>query len=260
MWTHTTIPAAAGAAATEYTRIMVDPGTALGIASLGIQVCEGLFQYYDKWRSYDKDIRDTCKHITELANLFAHLRDSLNKIDHDRKQFDHAREALRPCEESVLELQELLIKLKPYNAPTGPRECAWAQFRRATYPLKASTLAKMREIDEDIRDRLALALQALQIDIAAVSQAQLSTIERNIESVDASLKQVSFQTSAAADGVNALLKTHEQQKLDEISRWLSKDQLDPWSDYKAARDKHNPGTGDWLLASQSYKAWKTGQT
>ncbi|PPJ58385.1 hypothetical protein CBER1_08073 [Cercospora berteroae] len=260
----------------------MDPGTAVGVASLGIQLCEGILKYYSKWRSYDKDIEDTYRQIAELAKIFARLRASLDKISYDRKQSDHAKEALQPCETSLLELQQLLVELRPINTPSGRGERAWAQLRRTTYPLKASTLAKLRELDEDVRNQLSLALQGTQIDIAAVIQGQLSDMQLSIDGLSTTLNQVSLQSTATATDVNrlgasvnqvsvtadstaedakALLQAEDQKKLNEILKWLTPDaSQDPWLDFKAARDKHQAGTGTWLLTDDSYQSWKSART
>ncbi|WPA99594.1 uncharacterized protein RHO25_004212 [Cercospora beticola] len=260
----------------------MDPGTAVGVASLGIQLCEGILKYYSKWRSYDKDIEDTYRQIAELAKIFARLRVSLDKISYDRKQLQHAKEALQPCETSLLELQQLLVELRPINAPSGRAERAWAQFRRAMYPLKASTLAKLRELDEDVRDQLSLALQGTQIDITAVIQGQLSDMKLSIDGISTTLSQVSLQSKvtandvnrlgasvkqmsvtadSTADGVTALLKVKDKRRLNEILAWLTPDpNLDPWLEFKAARNKHQSGTGNWLLTSPNYSSWKSGPT
>ena len=56
-------------------------GTAAGIASLGIQVCQGLLSYYEAWRSYHQDICDACDKASELEKTFALLNDTLQAPD-----------------------------------------------------------------------------------------------------------------------------------------------------------------------------------
>ena len=43
----------------------MDPGTALGIVSLGIQVCEGLLGYYRDYKRYEEDCQEA---YTRLRN------------------------------------------------------------------------------------------------------------------------------------------------------------------------------------------------
>jgi hypothetical protein len=52
-------------------------GTAVGIASLGIQVCQGLLSYYDSWKSYDSDISSTYNTISDLSKTLILLKTTL---------------------------------------------------------------------------------------------------------------------------------------------------------------------------------------
>ncbi|KAM3422607.1 hypothetical protein BST61_g96 [Cercospora zeina] len=272
--------------------------TAVGVTSLGIQLCEGLLKYYDKWRCYDKDIESTCRQIAGLVKILARLRQPLDNISQSGSNSNYVEEALEDCYESLRELQDLVIKLKPYNVPTGRSERAWAQYRRATYPLKASTLAN-RESSTRIFETVQLALQVEDIELTSLSQEKLSEIQLSVGGIDSTLNQVSLQTTDTAngvrqldaainqlslqststvndmrhldasvkqvlittdnvaDGVKALLHPEDQRKLNKILTWLTPvSSLDPWLDFKAARDRHQPGTGSWLLTSDSYQSWK----
>lgn len=42
-------------------------GTAVGIASLGIQVCQSLLSYYADWQEYNANISNTYKVIVDLG-------------------------------------------------------------------------------------------------------------------------------------------------------------------------------------------------
>jgi len=55
-------------------------GTAVGIASLGIQVCQGLLTYYDGWKGYKTDISRTYESIADLNGTFDLLRSSLDNV------------------------------------------------------------------------------------------------------------------------------------------------------------------------------------
>lgn len=48
---------------------------------------------------------------------------------------------------------------------------------------------------------------------------------------------------------------HTSAHLDKIAQWLSAP--DPSTNLNTARELHQPGTGQWLLDSDTYKAWKT---
>jgi hypothetical protein len=55
--------------------------------------------------------------------------------------------------------------------------------------------------------------------------------------------------------VRKIDKSGGDKRLDEITSWLSAP--DPWSNHHSARERHEPGTGDWILQSNQYHQWKT---
>ncbi|GIZ46777.1 hypothetical protein CKM354_000988900 [Cercospora kikuchii] len=280
----------------------MEVGTALGMASLGIQVCQGLLKYYDKWRSYHTDIESTCQQIAGLVKIFFRLKVPLDKISNNASRLGDAKEALEDCCDSLLELQELLANLQPYKVPVGLSERSWAQLHRAKYPFKAGTLKRLQGLDKDIRDRLMFALQATEIELAAVSHDHIVEIKMSVGGIDTTLNQVSLQSRDTANNVKridttlnqvslrttttakdvrqiddsvkqvvatadstagvvqALLRSAEQKKLSKLLKWLNCDpSLDPWLDFKAARDKHQCGTGSWFLSSDGYHCRKKSQ-
>lgn len=52
-------------------------GTAVGIASLGIQVCQSLLSYYADWQEYNANISNTYKVIVDLGKTLTLLKSSL---------------------------------------------------------------------------------------------------------------------------------------------------------------------------------------
>ena len=48
-------------------------GTAVGIISVGIQVCQGMLSYYESWKSCHKDIENTSRSIKSLVETLGHL-------------------------------------------------------------------------------------------------------------------------------------------------------------------------------------------
>jgi hypothetical protein len=54
-------------------------GTAVGIASLGIQVCQGLLSYYSDWKDYNSDVSSTYDAITDLGKTLILLKSTLGR-------------------------------------------------------------------------------------------------------------------------------------------------------------------------------------
>ena len=65
--------------------------SAVGIASLGIQICQGLLSYYDAWRSYDSDVSNAYDAIDDLSRTLALLKASLDSDELDDKKKDRVK-------------------------------------------------------------------------------------------------------------------------------------------------------------------------
>jgi len=61
-------------------------GSAVGTASLGIQVCQGLLQYYNDWKSYDDDIAAICGSVNDLRDSFSMLSSTVARSNLDQEQ------------------------------------------------------------------------------------------------------------------------------------------------------------------------------
>ena len=232
-------------------------GSAVGIASLGIQVCQGLLSYYDGWRGYDADVSSAYDTVDDLSRTLALLRALLDCNDLDEEKKERVKRCLYSSEERLAKLSRKSQKLRKYGQPEGVRQKAWTELQRAWYPFRASTLARLREIVADVLERLKLAIDILQLDVSTTSQ-------RTLKSVAADTSNLVSRTVAIATSV-AHVSAHTQQILDlqqsdqfkKIKAWLSPP--DPWVTHASARQRHEPHTGSWLLQSDRYQEWKTGQ-
>jgi hypothetical protein len=120
-------------------------GSAVGIASLGIQICQGLVSYYHDWRSYHEDISAACDKVSGLERTFALLKEALDQACLNAEQTAQVRDSLLSCKDSIRGLEKRCAKLQASGQPSSARERAAAVTKRTLYPFKASTLAKVSE-------------------------------------------------------------------------------------------------------------------
>jgi hypothetical protein len=85
---------------------MAVAGSAVGIASLGIQVCQGLLSYYDAWRGYDSDVSSAYDSIDDLSRTLALLKGSLDSDELDEEWKNRVKRCLHSCEESLAKLSQ----------------------------------------------------------------------------------------------------------------------------------------------------------
>ena len=234
----------------------MDAGSAVGIVSLGTQVCQGLLDYYYSWKSYRTDINTAYDCIADLYRTFELLRDTLSISSLDPAKARQVRKYLDSCVHSLYKLQRKLGKLRTHPLPCGFNQKAWARVQRSLYPFKESTLVKLRELVRDLLEQLSLALQVLHLDIDTTSHHILTQVE--VYTKDTAARTVALETLVAHVSAQneRLLAAQQADQFRKIVDWLSPP--DPWANHASARRHHEPETGSWLLQSDQYKRWRDG--
>ena len=97
-------------------------GSAVGIASLGIQVCQGLLSFYDSWKGYHSDVSSAYDSIDDLSRTLVLLKGSLDSDEFDKEKKDRVKRCLHSCEESLARLSQKSQKLRMYGQPEGLRQ------------------------------------------------------------------------------------------------------------------------------------------
>ncbi|KAF5974039.1 hypothetical protein FBULB1_7943 [Fusarium bulbicola] len=95
---------------------MSDPlsvaGSAVGIISLGIQVCQGLISYLQSFKSQDQDIQDSLKDVQTVISILYSLKGILPKVDERSSGTPAIRRCLAESEENLREFQQFALKLR----------------------------------------------------------------------------------------------------------------------------------------------------
>jgi hypothetical protein len=231
-------------------------GTAVGIASLGIQVCQGLLDYYDDWKGYSTDIKNAYDSIDDLDKTLKSLQKLLEDKDLDQKMAEEVRDSLQSCGAGLKKLQEKLEKLRSRGDPQGFRQKVWAESQRALYPFKASTLVKLREIVAEILERLQLGVQVLQLGVGISTHKNLGVVVENVKDTAARTVNIETQVAQNVAQTQHLLSSQRKDQHRMLANWISAP--DPWTDHATARHSHEAHTGSWLLQDDKYLDWKAG--
>ena len=208
-----------------------------GIAGFGIQVCQGLMSFYHDFKNYDSDISDAYRSINDLAKVLGLLKASLEEGNLEANRADCAGQCLRSCEDGLHKLAETLKRLRKYRSAQDVKNKICAKGERALYPFQAETLVKLQTSVQAVHERLALAIEALQLNV--------------LTTIDAAVSDMSMQQ-------RSLLDIQKNEKVRRIMDWLAAP--DPWTNHTSARKLHEKRTGEWLLQSDQYVKWKNGNT
>lgn len=274
-------------------------GTVVGVASLGIQICQGILSYYDAWKGYPEDIQSTYATVRNLRKSFALIKESLTSKALNVDRANRVKESLESCKEGLEKLKKKLRKLREHDQPSGFRQKAFAAAQRSWYPFRSGTLGKLKDIVHDLRQNVDLACDALHLDLSLASNLALldikcqttdlikvaKAVEDNTLDIKKSVETTSsdiahFQGDVSiiarrAIGIEidtAAVKAELESATSDIKTILTKqeeeelekvlgwlDAPDSRSDHELARRKCTSGTGDWFLQSEAYLDWKKGQ-
>jgi hypothetical protein len=173
-----------------------------------------------------------------------------------------AQECLETCQDGIEQLEKKLKKLHK-EAPAGLRQKVQAGGLRLIYPLRKSTLEKLKEIAQGLIRQLNLAIQIIHLDNSHSIQRKADQIQITVDTTEALVKRMEAttldtqtQVSATAASVQVLLTTEQSKELATILIWLSAP--DPSTNHTQAREKYEVGTGEWLFKSQKYQDWVSG--
>jgi hypothetical protein len=214
---------------------MSDPlsvaGSVVGIVSLGLQVAQSLYDYYDAIKGQHSDVSRTTYRLDNLLQVLDSLRSELSNRSFRTTEEDLVRSietSIRQCEDCIRELEHEAAKFAKLPS-NGFKSAAQVMGRRLAYPIRQSTLLKLEENIEDTLVHLSLALQSLQ-------QKTINHIKGGLADVKVVLELV-----------------RASQLSGELQDWLKAP--DASINFNEACRKRHQGTGLWFIESEVYAAW-----
>ena len=146
---------------------MADPfsitGTAVGITSLGLQVCQGLVQYYTQFKCFHHDVSAAIERAQRLAGILNILQDYLRKSVEDEASAIEAWKSILACDEGLKRLQHLVKKYEDLKLPENLEDKLKLAQERLLYPFKKDSLDELNNKLDRLQANLQVALQALQL-------------------------------------------------------------------------------------------------
>ncbi|KAI8686621.1 hypothetical protein NCS56_00322400 [Fusarium sp. Ph1] len=194
---------------TSETLSMGDPlsvaGSAVGIISLGIQVCQGLVQYADAVRGQQRDVDDGMDEDRSLLTVFKSLEQTIARIETDSPE--NAKpllEHLRQAEAKLRSLEEVLTEVGiPVNTSSSIKGKMKETYRVAIYPMKKSKLEGARQSVQSLLGILTTALQRADLDLGISQADALKTLQSITNSSASELKAAVEANSTQLDSIQA---------------------------------------------------------
>jgi hypothetical protein len=146
---------------------MSDPvslaGTAVGIVSLGLSVCQGLVSYYSTFRDYSKETKNMLQKLEGLKDVLQVLEDFFQYHDDLRTETAAVKTAKRnilACKRGLGQLEDIMDKCKA--TPVKPERDF---LNRALYPFRRDTIKAVLEHVESLQSNLDTSIDVLQLQV-----------------------------------------------------------------------------------------------
>ena len=142
---------------------MADPlsvaSSAVGIISLGIQVCQGLVSYLQCIHGRHKEINSHLREVRSVISIFYSLNEVLPRLA-ERQGADHAviQQCLLGCEEELANLQRLVLRLRGPEFQGDLKGKVKEAGRAVLYPFREGEMASIRRCLESLLGHLRLAI------------------------------------------------------------------------------------------------------
>jgi ankyrin repeat domain-containing protein 50 len=145
----------------------MDPGTVLGVVSLGLQVCNGLLGYFQDWKACPKEVQELCQSLQSTEKTLNLIHDIGRRLP-DEPAAVRIEASLHRCRGIFEELQKELKELNKNhdhdsNSTKRFRFRVKSQWIRANYPRKKDTIQNLLKLLHEQKDNLVLLLGILQM-------------------------------------------------------------------------------------------------
>ncbi|KAJ5520298.1 hypothetical protein N7463_000751 [Penicillium fimorum] len=170
-------------------------GAAVGIISLGLQVCQGIVSYSQAWRGYDEKIQNTRNKAESIRILLKTLRETIEELQQTRPEVaaDLEEKAMR-MRSSIDKLRKIIDRFKPARSEVFLDKVR-TQLKKSVYYFQKDNLQDMQNHLDQIQNVLQTSLliynwqdqresRAMQISIYEEMRSMHSTLGMAISSTD----------------------------------------------------------------------------
>ncbi|KAI9691616.1 MAG: hypothetical protein M1822_007687 [Bathelium mastoideum] len=156
-------------------------GTAVGVMSLGIQVCQGLVKYYQGWEVQDKEIKETLENLSREQEILQSLHGTFRK---QQPGFSTSKTEVETCilqtKSEFMKLEGMLHKCQQTSLPSD----TWGRIDNVKesllYPFRRDTVCNMKSVVTEIGRVLALAIHHLQLELSYEQRQELTFLLNTI--------------------------------------------------------------------------------
>ena len=214
---------------------MADPltalGTAIGVASLGIQVIQSLLEFYEAYKDRNYEVARILERLQSLQAIFRHLTYKLSNRtfeENEQSMVKSVETSITSCSGLILKLQGKCLKFKETQDASSNSKLS-IKVKGLKYPFEQKTLLKLDEDIGKIQENLSFALSVFHLNDAEKSRKIFAEMQAKLDS------------------------TRVQEISRHLTDWLKAP--DATIDHNAAQAKMFQNTGRWLIESPAFLTW-----
>ncbi|KAG8753175.1 hypothetical protein FRC14_006356 [Serendipita sp. 396] len=195
----------------------------VGLVKLSATVLQSCYDYVAKAKQAPEDVQRVISEVSSLQTILEQLQRPTSDPSDERmsllKSFEAQSGPFKACHDVLAEVQKKLQSLGDVSSIR----------KRLLFPFQGAKLDELLQTLEKHKTSFLLALAGDQAKVTL-------NIEKSVNNVSDQLED---------------MKASEYRK--EVLRWFKG--ADPTTNHNAARKKHEPGTGEWLLDSEEFRVW-----
>ncbi|KAK4554950.1 hypothetical protein LTR86_008098 [Recurvomyces mirabilis] len=165
----------------------MDPGTALSVVSLVLEVSQGLYTYYQVWKDCEKDIKDLRTQLLWLSVIADRIRAALDRPGLRSEDHLLVTSALNRCDDAAHKLKQAHEKMaktgaEPTTALQKLKALGAKEGRKALYPFRKDTILSIIGNVKDCTKACDSALRILHLNLNITTAERLDAMDDRIAS------------------------------------------------------------------------------
>ena len=219
------------------------------VIQISEQVISACYQYYRSVKGAKKDILDIINHVGGLKSTLESLQLLIDSVgDPADPRLSHLARLDVPLKSCQSELQSIANKLHVNPAMNFNLANVKVSIpRQLTWPWKEKEVEKILAVIEKQKTIFILALGGDTLQAVLSIQDTVEGVRNTTTSIQETVSEVLTSSENAA----------RSQRHSKVLQWIKV--TDPSSNHNAARNKHQPMTGEWFLQSEQFVAWLEGR-
>ncbi|TXC05090.1 hypothetical protein FocTR4_00000315 [Fusarium oxysporum f. sp. cubense] len=191
-------------------------GSAVGIISLGIHVCQGLISYLQSFKGQVQEIQDSVKETQTIVSLLNSVTNVLVKLDQHSARAIAVVDCWKDSEKRQRELQGFLLKLqKPQDTSQDTPQRIKNARHVLAYPFLQGKLSALRQCLQDLLHNLNLAVKNASLDLTTDIYDQVHDISDTVKGQGLQIAHLSDRLLTLDDTMGMDIR-HISQKLSRL--------------------------------------------